>query len=155
MDFDEIFEEYWQKVLRLCMGYVNNHDLANDLAQETFIKVWQHLPKFRNESSVGTWIFRIATNYCIRQIKSDKTVKQINPPNLLDDADDNHEVENNTKLLYQYISELPEVDRLIISLELEDLDQSEIASIVGMSNTNVRVRIHRIKKKIGDKFKKK
>jgi RNA polymerase sigma-70 factor (ECF subfamily) len=51
------------------MGYVNDYDLAQDLAQETFIIVWQKLETFRNESSIGTWIFRIASNNCLRQIE--------------------------------------------------------------------------------------
>ena len=70
MVFEEIYKTYWNKVFRLCMGYVNDQDWANDIVQETFIKVWQELPKFRNESSIGTWIFRIASNHCLRQLEN-------------------------------------------------------------------------------------
>ena len=52
-NFETIYKANWQKVFRLCMGYVNDIDVAKDLAQETFIKVWTQLPKFRNESSIG------------------------------------------------------------------------------------------------------
>lgn len=76
MVFEEIYELYWQKIFRLCMGYVNDPELAQDLAQETFIIVWQQLPKFRNESSVGTWIFRIASNNCLRQIEKEKKIHE-------------------------------------------------------------------------------
>ena len=69
MQFEEIYQTFSPKVYRLCMGYVNNADWAKDLVQETFIAVWQNLPKFRNESSVSTWIFRIATNNCLRQLE--------------------------------------------------------------------------------------
>nr|WP_228439772.1 sigma-70 family RNA polymerase sigma factor [Chryseobacterium phocaeense] len=72
MVFEDIYELYWQKIFRLCMGYVNNAELAQDLAQETFIIVWQQLPKFRNESGIGTWIFRIASNHCLKQIEREK-----------------------------------------------------------------------------------
>ena len=96
------------------MGYVNDYGLAQDMAQETFVAVWQKLSSFRNEAAVGTWIFRIATNRCLRQ-------------------------------LYKLIAELPEMDRILISLELEDVRQAEIARITGLSEGNVRVRIHRIK----------
>lgn len=68
--FDEIYKRYWDRIFRLCMGYVNDHNLAQDLTQETFISVWKQLPKFRNESSVGTWVFRIASNNCLRQLKN-------------------------------------------------------------------------------------
>ena len=154
MTFEAVFKAYWQKVFRLCMGYVNNHDMAKDLAQETFIKVWQQLPKFRNESSIGTWIFRIASNQCLRQIeKEGKTLKTEISGDLKDTSQTDIEMEDKMKMLYQYISELPEVDRIIISLELEDIRQAEIAKIVGMSEANVRVKIHRIKRKLSQKFK--
>ena len=72
MAFEEIYNTYWQKIFRLCMGFTNDHDLAQDMAQETFIIVWKQLPKFRNESNIGTWIYRIATNNCLRQIEKQK-----------------------------------------------------------------------------------
>lgn len=62
--FEEVYKNYWQKIYRLCMGYVNDQDLAQDLAQEVFIIVYKKLPDFRNEAKIGTWIFRIATNIC-------------------------------------------------------------------------------------------
>ncbi|TRX60643.1 RNA polymerase sigma factor [Fulvivirga sp. M361] len=154
MTFEAVFEAYWQRVFRLCMGYVNNNDMAKDLAQETFIKVWQQLPKFRNESSIGTWVFRIASNQCLRQIeKEGKMLKTEIPCDLKDTSHVDIEMEDKIKILYRYISELLEVDRIIISLELEDIRQTEIANIVGISEANVRVKIHRIKRKILQKFK--
>lgn len=59
-----------------------------------------------------------------------------------------------TDFLYQCISKLPELERIIISLELEEMKQKEIAEIVGISPANVRVKIHRIKEKLTDKFAK-
>jgi RNA polymerase sigma-70 factor (ECF subfamily) len=56
------------------------------------------------------------------------------------------------QFLYKCIAELPETDRLIISLELEDIKQAEIAKIVGLSETNVRVKVYRIKEKLAKKF---
>ena len=62
-------------------------------------------------------------------------------------------MEPQIQMLYQYISELPETDRIIISLELEEVKQAEIAHIVGLSESNIRVKIHRIKEKLTQKFK--
>jgi len=61
--------------------------------------------------------------------------------------------ERDYEYLYKCISDLPETDRILISLELEDVKQTEIANIVGISEANVRVRIHRIKEKLTEKFK--
>ena len=152
MNFEVIYKTYWQKIFRLCMGYVNNYELAQDIAQETFIIVWQQLPKFRGEANIGTWIFRIASNNCLRQIEREKRYKKADlPVNLEEKKQASHEQQ--IQLLYKYISELPEIDRIIISLELEEIKQVEIASIVGLSEANIRVRIHRIKEKLTNKFK--
>lgn len=154
MNFETIYETYWQKVFRLCMGYANDTDSAKDLAQETFIKVWKQLPKFRNESSIGTWIFRIASNTCLRQIQKDNKMPKSELPLEIKDEILETDIEKNIQFLYQCISELQEVERIIISLELEDMNQKEIAEIVGLSEGNVRVKIHRIKEKLTQKFKK-
>lgn len=133
------------------MGYVNDIDKAKDLSQETFITVWQNLSKFRNESSVGTWIFRIASNHCLRLIEKEKKMpKEEMPKEIIEEV----QITDDSKkeFLYKSISELPETDRIIISLELEDIKQAEIAEIIGLSEANIRVRIHRIKEKLTKKF---
>ena len=152
MAFEEIYELYWQRIFRLCMGYVNDPDLAQDLAQETFTIVWQQLPKFRNESSIGTWIFRIASNNCLRQIEKEKKFTKTDLPINLEEKKQ-ESMEPQIQMLYQFISELPETDRIIISLELEEVKQAEIAHIVGLSESNIRVKIHRIKEKLTQKFR--
>ncbi|SHI59504.1 RNA polymerase sigma factor [Aquimarina spongiae] len=153
MDFEEIYKTYWQKVYRLCMGYVNHTDQAKDLAQETFVKVWRQLPNFRGESAIGTWIFRITTNTCLRQIQKEKRMPKSELPPHMKLETSEVTIENHIQFLHQCISELKEIDRIIISLELEDIDQKEIAKIVGISEGNVRVKIHRIKEKLTKKFK--
>jgi RNA polymerase sigma-70 factor (ECF subfamily) len=155
MVFEDIYKAYWQKIFRLCMGYINDYDLAQDMAQETFIIVWQQLPKFRNEANISTWIFRIASNNCLRQIEKQNRFRKAELPiNLKAEKEEKEEnIEPQIQFLYKCISELPETERIIISLELENIKQSEIASIVGLSDVNIRVKIHRIKEKLTQKFK--
>lgn len=151
-DFEEIYSMYSPQIFRVCMGYVNDHDQAKDLTQETFIAVWRNLSSFRNESKISTWIFRIATNNCLRAIEKNKRVTKVDLPF---DLPAMHEETQEEKLtfLYNCIAELEEVDRIIISLVLEDVPQAEIASIVGLSTGNIRVKIHRIKEKLAIKFR--
>jgi RNA polymerase sigma-70 factor (ECF subfamily) len=134
------------------MGYVNDADQAKDLTQETFISVWKNLSSFRNESKISTWIFRIATNNCLRAVEKNKRVTKMELPYNLPAI---HEESQEEKLvfLYKAIAELEEMERIIIGLVLEDLPQAEIASIVGLSEGNTRVKIHRIKEKLATKFK--
>lgn len=151
-DFKEIYNTYWQRIFRLCMGYVNDYNLAQDMTQETFIIVWEQLPKFRNEAALGTWIFRIASNNCLRQLEKQKRFPKAELP--LEIAEEKQaNIEPEIQFLYKCISELPETDRIIISLELENIKQAEIALIVGLSEANIRVKIHRIKEKLTQKFK--
>lgn len=153
MNFEELYKSHWEKVFRLCMGYTNDIDLAKDLAQETFIKVWRKLPEFRSESAVETWIFRIATNTCLREMQKEKKMPKAELPLEMKEEAVGINMESYLPYLYQCISELPEIERIIISLELEDVGQKEIAKIIGISAVNVRVKIHRIKGRLARKFK--
>lgn len=139
MAFEEIYQQYSSQIFRVCMGYVNDADQARDLVQETFIAVWRNLTSFRNDSKISTWIFRIATNNCLRAIeKSNRIIKielPVNLPEIIEESP-----EEKLQLLYRCIAELDEIDRIIISLVLEDLPQAEIASIVGLNHANIRVK---------------
>ncbi|OHX67425.1 RNA polymerase sigma factor [Flammeovirga pacifica] len=152
MKFEEIYQNYWQKVFRLAMGYVNDHDLAKDLTQDVFIIVYQKLSTFNKQSSIGTWIFRIASNTCLRSVEKRQKQQTTDLPQDLSSSENQFEDNDQIKFLYQCISTLSEIDRLIISLELEEVPQNEIAEIVGMSNGNVRTKIHRIKEKLNKKM---
>lgn len=135
------------------MGFVNNEEEARDLTQETFINVWLNLSSFKNQSKISTWIFRIATNICLRALEKSKRMPTTELPlSLVIEA--NAGTNEKLKFLYACIAELEETERILISLVLEDLPQAEIAAIVGLSEVNTRVKIHRIKGKLADKFKK-
>ena len=150
--FEELYSRYSPQIFRVCLGYTNNEDQAQDLVQETFIAVWNGLPGFRNESQIGTWIFRIATNHCLRAVAKAKRMPGGELPfNLAAPVEES--IEEKVSILYRCIGELAETERIIISLELEGLPQSEIARIVGLNSGNVRVKVHRIKEKLAIKLR--
>lgn len=153
MNFEEIYAAYYPKVFRLSMGYLNDHDTAQDITQETFIKIWQQLPKFRKESSIGTWIFKIASNNCLRQIENNNRRSKTKAGfRMTQNTATTTSIDEPMEFLYNCISKLPELERIIISLELENVQQKDIATIVGISEGNVRVKIHRIKQKLKEQF---
>lgn len=78
MDFDEIFEQYFDKVYYKVLGIVKNSDDAEDISQEVFISVYKNLKKFKGESSIYTWIYRIAINKTYDFLKKNKTMLEIN-----------------------------------------------------------------------------
>ncbi len=151
MQFEAIYRQYYPKIFRLCMGYVNDDEQAKDLTQETFITVWQKLHTFRNDSAIGTWIFRIASNNCLRSMEKNKrTVTAALPVQLPDmPAPDREE---KIQQLYRCIATLEETERIIIALVLEGLPQAEIAAVTGLSEGNTRVKVHRIKDKLFKKL---
>ena len=151
-DFKDIYTQYSPQVFRVCMGYINDPAQARDLTQETFIAVWQGLSSFRGDSKMSTWILRIATNNCLRALERSKKIQTTELP--FDIPERNEEqIEDKLAFLYKCIAELEETERIIISLLLEDLPQAEIAAIVGLTEVNTRVKIHRIKEKLAVKFK--
>lgn len=151
MEFEEMYQQYSPKIFRLCMGYVNDRDWAKDLVQETFIQVWKSLHTFRNESAVSTWIFRIASNICLRQIERSSKMPKAELPVQIEYKNDSA-IEEQLSILYKCIATLNETERLIISLVLEDLPQKEIADITGIAEGNLRVKIHRIKQTLTKRF---
>jgi RNA polymerase sigma-70 factor (ECF subfamily) len=152
MNFEDIYQEFSPKIFRVCMAYINDYEQARDLTQETFIAAWQNLSSFKHESKISTWIFRIATNNCLRAIERSKRVRTVTLP---DEFPSVHEENQEVKLnfLYRCIGELEEIERIVISLVLEDLPQEEIAKVTGLSYANTRVKIHRIKEKLTERFK--
>jgi RNA polymerase sigma-70 factor (ECF subfamily) len=151
-DFEDLYNRYAPQIFRVCLGYTNDADQAKDLVQETFISVWKNLDGFRNQSQVSTWIFRIATNHCLRALEVAKRMPAAELPFELAETVE-ESPEEKLSFLYRCIAELEETERIIISLELEGLPQAQIAEVVGLSSGNVRVKVHRIKDKLTQKFK--
>lgn len=149
--FNEIFEQYYPKVLRLCKGYFNGDTgIANDAAQEIFMKVWEHLDSFRGDSQISTWIYRIAVNTCLVLLRKNKAKKEVLTGEIPVVAVENDSAEKEEKFarMYSCIQKLEEVNRMIILMVLENTGYDEIAQVIGISEENVRVRIHRIKKSL-------
>lgn len=147
-EFNELFDRYYAKVFRLCRGYFNgNSAVASDAAQEVFLKVWEHSDSFKQESNVSTWIYRIAVNTCLMYLRKASTAREIKTDKFPDLPAETYpaEQEEKLKLMYACIQKLDETGKLIILMILEGVSYPEIASVVGISEENVRVRIHRIK----------
>lgn len=148
--FENLHTQYASMVFSLCRGFMKgDRDMAHDLAQDVFINIWNALPGYRAEASYKTWIYRITVNTCLLQRRKDKN----NMKALLEIAfhtieTDTTHVHENENVLYRAIGQLDEVDRLIIMMVLEEIAYEEIAHIMGITENNLRVKIHRIKMKL-------
>lgn len=148
--FKDIFQANSKKIYHLCYGYTGDDSAANDLMQETFVKVWQNLDKFRNQALISTWIYRIAVNTCLSYLRVEKRqAKDELTENIIENKpEDLSEKGEQVALLYKCISELEENERVIITMVLDEVPYAEIAQISGISEGNLRVKIHRIKQKL-------
>ncbi len=154
--FKKIFDSNSKKIYHLCFGYTGDDAAANDLLQETFLKVWQNLDKFREQSMISTWIYRIAVNTCLTYLKKEKRqAKDELTPNIIENQPEIiSEKQEQIKLLYTCISQLEENERLIITMVMDEIPYPEIAEISGISEGNLRVKIHRIKQKLTELYNK-
>lgn len=149
--FESLHTEYHGMVHQMCKGFMKgDSDLAADLAQEAFINTWRSLDNFKGASSYKTWIYRITVNTCLKYIRDNKSKNQISIDQAtLPMADDRPEnTDQHHQELYTAIGKLGEFDRLIIMMVLDELEYEEIAKVIGISEGNLRVKIHRIKKNL-------
>jgi len=150
-DFESVYSSHYAKVFRLCKGYTGGDEaLAEDLAQDAFIKVYTHLRTFKGASQIGTWVYRIAVNTCLLYLR--KNAKQSTKSLSFDVSDDLADAstikEQQLQALYSCIHKLKDDDKTIILLTLEKMPQKEIAAFTGITHEAIRVKIHRIKQQL-------
>jgi len=151
--FTALYKEYAAGIYKLCLGYTGDASMAQDLLQETFIRVWNNMQQFRGEAKWSTWIYRIAVNTCLSWLRSQPPpTLQADQPALERMAEAPSTNAEQVTLLYTCISKLAAADRLIITLVLEEKTYPEIADITGITENNLRVKIHRIKKQLSELY---
>lgn len=149
--FNDIYNKHYNKVFRLCKGYFcGDISLASDAAQEIFIKVWEKLDTFRNESSISTWIYRITVNTCLLYLRKSSSKKEIRTNSLPQLVTETYSNEKDEQLqqMYQCIQKLEETNKMIILMTLDGIEYPEISEVIGITEETLRVRIHRIKKSL-------
>ena len=141
------------KVVRV---YARSAMDQDDLFQEIAIQVWRSVPSFREESAVTTWIYRISFNIAIKWVRKEKKHFQAETLDGLAHTlyENKNQSEERLDWLLEEISKLDEIDRSLALLLLDDFSYKEMASIVGISESNVGVKINRIKKDLINKSKK-
>ena len=143
-----LIRENKDKLFRICCYYVSDPESRKDLYQEAIINIWKGFKTFRGEASYLTWMLRITVNTALKFISKERSRRQKGMNYVSEqkqeivDTDDQMEY---VRLLQKAISQLPLVDMIIISLFLEETSSKEIATITGLTDSNVRVRIHRAK----------
>ena len=149
--FSSLYNTYRGMVVQLCTGFMKgDKNLANDLMQEIFINCWNALPGYRGEAAYKTWIYRITVNTCLQYLRKEKGKIKVTADALEDYGADEMTAaaKDDYGNLYRAIGALNSVDRLVIMMVLDELEYDEISKVMGISEVNLRVKIHRIKQRL-------
>ena len=167
--FSKLLDDYQQKVFGTCISFIPNKEDAEDVAQEVFLEVFKSISKFKGDSKLSTWIYKIATNKCLEFIRKKNTKKrfafmqtilgneipvdktnyftEMNHPGIL--------LENKEKsaVIFKAINTLPESQRVIFTLaKIDDKSYQEIVEITGKSLSAVESILFRAKKGLQQKL---
>ena len=154
--FQTLVESYQERLYWHCRRFVFDHEDANDVVQNTFIKAWKGLANFRADSKLYTWLYRIATNECITFVNKRKRTRsedlegeeahQFADQLKADEYFDGNEAE---KKLYEALEILPEKQRAVFQLRyFEDMKYNDMSEVMGTSVGALKASYHHAVKKI-------
>jgi RNA polymerase sigma-70 factor (ECF subfamily) len=153
--FNLLLKKYQQKIYWHIRRMVIDHDDADDIAQDVFVKVWKNLTGFRNDAQLYTWMYRIATNECITFLNNKKKKNNVS----LDDVDYSladtladsgyFDGDKAQRKLQEALLTLPDKQRLVFNMKYyEDMKYEEISDVVGTSVGALKASFHLAVKKI-------
>jgi RNA polymerase sigma-70 factor (ECF subfamily) len=149
-DFLEIINDNQLTIMRICRTYGKGLMEAQDLFQEVMANLWKGFSSFRGDSSRATWIYRVTLYTCMQYYRKQKRQTELNKeiPNPQTIIEDDDQKDDQIHALRSAIRHLAEIDRAIMILYLEEHSYAEIGNILGLSESNIGVRITRAKQKI-------
>ena len=155
--FAVLINRHKDLVFTIAMNITRNREDAEEVAQDAFVKAFQKLATFRQESSFQTWIYRIAYNEAISRIRKNKVrlldlEEEITgniPEEEVEDDIAGLDVYEQKMVIGKLLDNLPETDRVIVTLfYLDGQPITAISAVTGLGESNVKVRLHRIRKRI-------
>ncbi len=155
--FAPLVDRYKNMVFTLCFKMVNNREEAEELTQDSFIKVYRSLKQFKAESRFSTWLYKVAYHTCLDRLKKLKREKPTAEINTFTEAqistlqNDFEQIEDQERkeLVQECLQLLPEEERLLLTLYyLNEQSVKEIAHIMGATETNIKVKLFRSRNKL-------
>ena len=161
--FAVLVKKYKIKVFNLAFSLTRDQDIADDLAQEAFIKAYYALPRFQLKSGFGTWLYRITINHVRDYLRKKSRMRQIPIDSIKESAvlqedeemkkEEKFTEEQRRKLLHQTLQALPEKHQAILSLrDIQGFSYEEISRILKISHGTVDSRLHRARKLLRKKL---
>jgi len=155
--FSVLVDRYKNMVYTLALRMIKNREEAEEISQDTFIKVYKSLHKFKGNSKLSTWIYKVAYNSCLDKLRKDQKDYNLVPIDeyteyqvkTIDNALDALEAQEQKQLIQDCLQLLPSTDSFLLTLfYFEDLSLDEISIIVNLKPNNVKVKLFRIRKNL-------
>ena len=151
-EFVQLIREHNGLIQKVCNLYAATRQDRQDLYQEIVVQLWRAIPKFRGESKLTTWMYRVALNTAISDYRKQQRTVATTKLDFINkevaDYNSNSDTEEKLNLLYEAIKQLPEIEKAIVMLYLEDKPYEEMEDILGINQNNLRVKMSRIKEKL-------
>lgn len=144
-EFTQLVHEQKSTIYTVCYMFARDKDEAADLFQDVLINLWKGIGKFRNDSEISTWVYRVSLNTCISADRKKRKMPTTRLDMNIDLFDDDDTDSRQIQVLRQRIQRLQPLDRAIVLLWLESLSYQEIADIVGLTPKNISVRLTRVR----------
>lgn len=154
-EFIASIQEHQGILHKISFVYANHVNEKDDLYQEIVLQLWKSYPSFQGKSKFSTWMYRVALNTAITLTKKPKLIfNAIEKQSVSTSFETSMEFSEDVKLLYKAISHLNKVDKAIVLLWLEEKSYAEIAETIGITVSNVSVKLTRIKVKLAELIEK-
>ncbi len=145
--FMQRVKQHEKIIFKLVNLYASDEEEKQDLVQEILYQAWKGYERFQEKAAFSTWLYRLSLNTIFTAKRKDPGKRYPTGENSVEpSAPENMHASLEAKMLMQAIRALPELDRALISLHLDGYAHLEIAEMVGLTESNVRVKVHRIKK---------
>ena len=161
--FNVLVSENDERIRRICRYYSKSLEDHKDIYQEVLVNIWKSMDNFRGDSAITTWVYRVAVNtaltfsgkaYRHMQLKVDWNVHNLNVMYDETTLKDKMLQEKQMAILQCELNQLSVIDKALMSLMLEGLTMREIADIIGITESNVKVKIFRVKAFLKSKLNK-
>ncbi len=156
-EFAKLIKDNQGLIIKVSRLYTNTLEDEQDLFQEIVLQLWRSYDSFKGQSKISTWMYRVALNTAItifrKKTKSPQT-DELMDYHHSDFVEDDGEKQQQILVLYKVIKMLPNVERAIVTMYLDDLPYRDIAENLGITEVNARVKMNRLKKTLKELMQK-
>ncbi len=155
-EFAQLVKDNQGLIIKVSRLYTNSLEDEEDLFQEIVLQLWRSYDSFKGNSKISTWMYRVALNTAITLFRKKSKSLQTNELDInhRDFVEDDDDKQQQISLLYTVIKTLPNVERAIVMMYLDDLPYKDIAENLGITEVNARVKMNRLKKILKEKMEK-